>query len=630
MSEPTATTTTATPPTQATRKLRNIAIIAHVDHGKSTLVDHLLRQSGAFRSNQEVVDCIMDSNDLERERGITILAKNCAINYMGTRINIIDTPGHSDFGGEVERVLSMADGVCLLVDAAEGVLPQTKFVLRKAFSHGLKPIVVINKIDRADARPHEVLNQVFDLFVELGATDEQLNFPHVFSIGRQGLAKREMEDEAKDLRPLFELIMSHVPLPAGDETAPLKVQVANIDYNDYVGRIAIGRIDQGSIRAGQTYTMISQDGRRRTERVTKLEIYEGLARKEVQSADCGEIVALSGFEEVHIGDTLAEGENPDPLPPVPIDEPTLTMMFMSNNSPFSGQEGKFVTSRQVRDRLEKEALRNVAMKLEQTAAPDVFKVAGRGLLHLGVLIENMRREGYELQISKPHVILKEQDGRTLEPIEAIAVDVPENFMGKVIELLGTRRCIMENMTQHQGHCHLEFKGPSRGLIGLRNKLLTASRGEAVLHHAFLEYGDYRGPIGGRSTGVTVASESGQVTAFALVNLQDRGEFFVGPGELVYEGQVVGEHCKDTDIAVNVAKAKHLTNMRNANKENVDCLKAKRVFSLEEALEYVEDDELVEATPKSIRLRKRVLLEKMRLKDERERASREKSASEVVA
>ena len=377
--------------------------------------------------------------------------------------------------------------------------------------------------------------------------------------------------------------------------------------------------------SGQTFTMISQDGKRRRERVTKLEVYEGLARKEVQSADVGEIIAWSGFEEVHIGDTLAEGDNPEPLPPVPIDEPTLTMMFMSNNSPFSGQDGKYVTSRQVRDRLEKEALRNVAMRFEQTAAPDVFKVAGRGLLHLGVLIENMRREGYEVQISKPHVILKEVNGKTHEPIESIAVDVPELYMGKCIELLGTRRCVMENMTQHQGHCHLEFKGPSRGLIGLRNKLLTATKGEAVLHHSFLEYGEFRGGMGGRGTGVQVASEAGQVTGFALQNLQDRGEFFVDPGEPVYEGQLVGEHCKENDIAVNVAKAKHLTNMRQANKENLDTLKSKRQFSLEEALEYVEDDELVEVTPKSIRMRKRFLQEKLRMKEERAAKDRETSA-----
>ncbi len=603
-------------PETTERKLRNVAIIAHVDHGKSTLVDHLLRQAGTFRTNQEMVDCVMDSNDLERERGITILAKNCAINFMGTRINIIDTPGHSDFGGEVERVLSMADGVCLLVDAAEGVLPQTKFVLRKAFMHNLKPIVVINKIDRADARPHEVLNQVFDLFVELGANNEQLAFPHVFAVGRQGLAKLEMEHEAKDLRPLFDLIMSHVPPPTGDENAPLKVQVANIDYNDYVGRIGVGRIASGTVRVGENYVMIGQDGRRRTERVRTLEIYEGLGRREVNEASAGEIIAISGFEEVHIGDTLAGGENPEPLPPVPIDEPTLTMMFLANNSPFSGQDGKYVTSRQVGDRLVKESLRNVAMRFEQTDAPDVFKVSGRGLLHLGVLIENMRREGYELQISKPHVITKMVNGQLQEPIEAIAVDVPEEHLGKVIELLGARRCVMDNMSQHAGHCHLEFKGPSRGLIGLRNKLLTVTRGEAVLHHAFLEYGEYRGPLGGRGAGVLVASESGQVTAFSLQNLQDRGEFFVEPGEPVYEGQLAGEHCKESDIAVNVAKAKHLTNIRNSNKEANVTLKAKRLFTLEEALEYIEDDELVEATPKSVRLRKRVLQEKIRLKEER--------------
>jgi GTP-binding protein len=601
----------------AEKKLRNVAIIAHVDHGKTTLVDHLLRQAGTFRSNQEVTDCVMDSNDLERERGITILAKNCAIDYMGTRINIIDTPGHSDFGGEVERVLSMADGVCLLVDAAEGVLPQTKFVLRKAFGYKLRPIVVVNKIDRQDARPHEVLNQIFDLFVECGASNEQLDFPHVFAIGRQGLAKRELEDEATDLRPLFDLIVSYVPEPKGDPDAPLRVQVANIDYNDYVGRIAIGRIVDGTIKVGESYAMISQDGKSRRERITKLQVYQGLGRREVESATAGEIIAYSGFEEVYIGDTLAGGENPEPLKAMPIDEPTLSMMFIANNSPFSGQDGKYVTSRQLRDRLMRESLRNVAMKIEQTDVPDVFKVSGRGLLHLGVLIENMRREGYELQISKPQVIMKEVDGKLLEPLESISVDVPELHVGKVIELLGTRRCVMENMTQHLGQSHLNFKGPSRGLIGLRNKLLTATKGEAVLHHGFAEYGEHRGPIGMRQNGVMVASESGAVTTFALQNLQDRGEFFVEPTEPVYEGQLIGEHCKDNDIAVNVAKTKHLTNIRSANKEATETLKSKRRFSLEEALEYIEDDELVEATPKSIRLRKRVLQEKLRLKEERQ-------------
>ena len=613
------------------RKLRNIAIIAHVDHGKSTLVDHLLRQAGTFRANQDMVDCVMDSNDLERERGITILAKNCTINVdMGTasRSTSSTRQGHSRLRRRSRaHPRRWSTACCLLVDSArKASLPQTKFVLRKAFSHGLKPIVVINKIDRGDARPHEVLNQVFDLFVEVGASDAQLDFPHIFAIGRQGLAKRELEDEAKDLRPLFDLIMSHVPPPTGEDDAPLKVQIANIDYNDYVGRIAIGRITQGRIKTGATYTMIGQDGKRRNERVTKLEIYEGLGRREVKEAGTGEIVALSGFENVNIGDTLAEGDNPDPLPPVPIDEPTLSMMFMSNSSPFSGQEGKYVTSRQVRDRLEKEALKNVAMRFEQTDAPDVFKVSGRGLLHLGVLIENMRREGYELQISKPQVIMKTIDGVLCEPIESVMIDVPETYMGKAIEVLGTRRCVMENMTQHRGHCALVFKGPSRGLIGLRNRLLTATKGEAVLHHSFLEYGEYRGPIGARLNGVMVASEGGQTTAFALQNLQDRGEFFVDPAEPVYEGQVIGEHCKDKDIAVNVAKMKALNNIRSANKEQTATLKGKRLFSLEEALEYIDDDELVEATPKSIRLRKAVLQEKVRLKEGREKSAREEAAT----
>ena len=602
------------------RPLRNIAIIAHVDHGKTTLVDHLLRQAGTFRVNQEVTDCVMDSNDLERERGITILAKNCSLVYGETKINIIDTPGHSDFGGEVERVLKMADGVLLLVDAAEGVLPQTKFVLRKAFLHGLRPIVVVNKIDRGDARPHEVLNQIFDLFVELGASNEQLAFPHVFAAGRLGFAKRELEDESSDLRPLFETILTHVPAPVGDPLAPLRIQVANLDYNDYVGRIAIGRIYQGSIRVGATYTAIAQHGARRQEKVIRLEVFEGLQRKEVREAQAGEIVALSGFAEAHIGDTLCEGEEAEPLAPIPIDEPTLSMLFLSNNSPFSGREGKYVTSRQLKDRLDREALRNVAMRFEDTGEPDKFVVAGRGLLHLGVLIENMRREGFELQIGKPHVITKEVEGKLHEPYETVMVDVPEQFMGKVIELLGNRRCIMEHMSQHAGHCHLEFSGPSRGLIGLRNRLLTATKGEAVLHHSFLEYRESAGDLPERINGALVASDSGRVTGYALLNLQDRGEFFVEPGDEVYEGQLAGEHCKDKDIAVNVCKEKHLTNVRSANKEQTDKLKARRPFSLEEALEYIEEDELVEATPKSIRLRKKLLYERERIRDGREKAS----------
>ncbi|MCW8129212.1 MAG: translational GTPase TypA [Planctomycetota bacterium] len=605
-------------------KHRNIAIIAHVDHGKTTLVDHLLRQAGTFRANQEVTECVMDSNDLERERGITILAKNCAVNYQGTKINIIDTPGHSDFGGEVERVLKMADGAILLVDAAEGVLPQTKFVLRKAFMHGLRPIVVVNKIDRPDARPHEVLDQVFDLFVELGASNEQLAFPHLFAAGRLGYAKKELEDDSKDLRPLFEVILAHVPPPPGDADAPLKIQISNLDYNDFVGRIAIGRIFQGAIRQGQTYTCIAQDGKRRNEKVIKLEVFEGLARREVTEAGTGEIVALSGFEDIFIGDTLVEGENAEPLPPVPIDEPTLSMLFVVNNSPFCGREGKYVTSRQLKDRLDRERLKNVAMRIEALPEPDKFMVFGRGLLHLGVLIETMRREGYELQIGKPHVITKEVDGVLNEPFESVIVDVPEDYMGKVIELLGYRRCVMEHMTQHAGHSHLEFTGPSRGLIGLRNKLLTATKGEAVLHHSFLEFRPWAGELPSRTNAVQVASESGRVTAYALLNLQDRGEFFVEPGDEVYEGQMVGDLGKDKDIAVNVCKEKHLTNIRAASKDATVKLKAKILFTLEEALEYIEEDELVEATPTSIRMRKKQLKERDRIKGLREKQALEEA------
>ncbi len=600
------------------KNIRNVAIIAHVDHGKTTLVDHLLRQAGTFRENQEMVECVMDSNDLERERGITILAKNCALTYQDVKINIIDTPGHADFGGEVERVLKMADGAILLVDAAEGVLPQTKFVLRKAFSHGLRPIVVVNKIDRPDARAHEVLDQVFDLFVELGASNQQLEFPYLFAAGRDGYAKKEMEDENKDLKPLFDLILSHVQEPEGDPAGLLKLQVSNIDYNDYVGRIAVGRIYQGVLKKGETYLTIGQDGSRRKERITKLEVYSGLGRAEVASASAGEIVALSGFAEVNIGDTLCpevDGKE-EALPPVPIDEPTLTMMFVASDSPFSGQEGKFVTSRQLAERLEREARRNVAMRIEPTATPDKFVVAGRGLLHLSILIENMRREGYEVQIGKPHVIMKEIDGKKHEPFEQITVDVPEEHMGKVIELMGYRKCVADHMAQHEGQAHLEFSGPSRGLIGLRNRLLTATKGEAILHHSFLEYREAVGAMAGRANGAQVASDPGQVTAYALMNLQDRGDFFVEPGEKVYEGQVVGEHCKDNDIAVNVAKAKHLTNIRSSTKEQTEKLKGRRKFSLEEALEYIEEDELVEATPQSIRLRKKLLKERDRLKEGR--------------
>jgi GTP-binding protein len=607
-------------PSKEQKRLRNLAIIAHVDHGKTTLVDHLLRQSGAFRQNQEVVECVMDSNELERERGITILAKNCSLRYLEYKINLIDTPGHADFGGEVERVLSMADGCLLLVDAAEGVLPQTKFVLRKAFLHRLRPIVVINKIDRADARPHEVLNQVFDLFVELGASNAQLDFPHLFAAGRLGFAKRELEEESRDLRPLFETILRHVPPPSGDSAKPLRLQVANLEYNDYVGRIAVGRISEGTIRAGASCTAIGQDGSRRTERVVTLEVFESVARQAVETAGAGEIVALSGFSEVHIGDTLCSEPEAQPLPPLPIDEPTLRMVFHANNSPFSGRDGRYVTSTQLKARLQRETLRNVALKVQETEEPDKFVVSGRGLLHLGILVETMRREGFEVQIAKPQVITKPADGKVHEPYETVTVDVPEEFLGKVMELLGARYCQLEHMSQHAGHCHLEFIGPSRGLIGLRNRLLTATRGEAVLHHSFREYREAAGELPRRANGVQVASDSGRVTAYALLNLQDRGEFFVAPGEEVYEGQVVGEHCRDKDIAVNVCKAKHLTNVRTSTKEQTEKLKARRDMSLEEALEYLEEDELAEATPKAVRLRKMLLKERERIRQQREKQS----------
>ncbi|MCZ7644196.1 MAG: translational GTPase TypA [Planctomycetota bacterium] len=604
--------------TPRNEKLRNIAIIAHVDHGKTTLVDHLLRQAGTFRANQEVAECVMDSNDLERERGITILAKNCAIQYGETKINIIDTPGHADFGGEVERVLKMADGCLLLVDAAEGVLPQTKFVLRKAFGHGLRPIVVVNKIDRADARPHEVLDQVFDLFVELQATDQQLDFPYVFAAGRLGFAKLSLEEESQDLKPLFELILKHVPAPAGDAAKPMRLQVSNIDYNDYVGRIAIGRIWEGAIRRGQVYTFISTEGARRRERVVSLQVHEGLGRRDVERAEAGEIVAISGFPDIGIGDSILEREDLEPLPPVPIDEPTLTMVFTTNTSPFSGREGRFVTSRQLEARLERERQRNVAMRIAQLE-PDVWEVAGRGLLHLSVLIETMRREGYEVAIGKPHVIEKEIGGAAHEPFETVTVDVPEAFMGKVMELLGARQCVLEHMSQREGQCHLEFVGPSRGLIGLRSRLLSATKGEAVLHHSYRDFRPVSGELPGRVNGVLAASDTGRVTAYALMNLQDRGEFFVEPGEEVYQGQIVGETGGDKDIAVNVTKEKHLTNIRSSNKEATEKLKTKTSFSLEEALEYIEEDELIEATPKSVRLRKRMLNEKDRLRGSRQKA-----------
>ena len=610
--------------------IRNVAIIAHVDHGKTTLVDALLRQSGNFRESQVAQDTLLDSNPLERERGITILAKNCAINYIdpqtgqATKINLIDTPGHADFGGEVERVLSMADGVFLLVDAAEGPMPQTRFVLKKAFQHELRPIVVINKIDRPDARADEVLNEVFDLFVELGADDETLDFPVLYASGRAGIASWKLEEKGTDIRPVFEALLKHVPAPHGDPDKSLQIQITNILYNDYVGRIGVGRIYNGIIKTGQQVTVVRRDGTQIKAKAQQVQAFEGLGRANVDEARAGDIVALVGLESVDIGDSICDPNNPQPLQATEIEPPTLTMMFSVNDSPFAGKEGKYVTSRNLRERLFKELESNVALKVEETGEKDAFKVSGRGLLHLGILIENMRREGYELSISKPHVIMQRDNdsGALLEPIEYLVVDVPEKNMGGVMELVGNRKGELVRMDNRQGQVHLEFTIPARGLIGLRTRMLTATQGQAIMHHNFHEYAPQRGEVPGRLNGVMVSNIAGSANAYALNNLQDRGVMFVSPGDPVYEGQVVAENARDNDMVVNPTTAKKLTNMRTtASDENI-ILKPPRKMTLEQALEYIEDDELVEATPQSIRLRKAHLKEL-----ERKRAG--KKQAEVV-
>ncbi|MEP9409855.1 MAG: translational GTPase TypA [Candidatus Brocadia sp.] len=593
--------------------IRNVAIIAHVDHGKTTLVDQLLKQSGTFRSNQQIqnVERIMDSNDLERERGITILAKNTAINYKGVKINIIDTPGHADFGGEVERVLKMADGVLLLVDAAEGTMPQTRFVLRKALSYNLRPLVVINKIDRPDARCSEVLNEVFDLFVELNATDEQLDFTVIYASGREGYAKFSLEDDNKDITPLLDTILHYVPKPGGDPNTPLQLQITSLDYNDYVGRIGIGRIFNGSLMAGQQVTRIDKNNKHSVHRVTELFTFSGLGRQSVKSAQAGDIVALTGIEDIDISDTIASVESPQAMPKISIDEPTLSMIFSVNNSPFSGRDGKYVTSRNLRERLYRELRSNVALKVEDTETPDAFRVSGRGLLHLSVLIENMRREGYELQVSKPKVIFKQLEGEKAEPVEYVVIDVPKEYEGQVISMLGARKGEMLSMDTNKDITHFEFKVPSRGLIGLRNRLLSSTRGEAVMYHNFYDYEPYKGDIAHRIQGVLISMSTGEATAYALDGLQDRGIMFVKPGDRVYEGMIVGEHCEQNDITVNVIRAKKATNIRCATAEKGIKLPPPREFSLEMALEYIEDDELVEITPKTFRLRKKLLTENER-------------------
>jgi GTP-binding protein len=596
--------------------LRNVAIIAHVDHGKTTLVDKMVAQSGLLRAHQALPECFLDSNDLERERGITILAKNISVPYKGVKINLIDTPGHADFGGEVERVLNMADGVLLLVDAAEGPMPQTRFVLRKALAADLLPIVVINKTDRPDARSAEVLNLVFDLMVELGANDEQLDFPVLYASGRRGYAVTDPADEPKNLIPLFETILRRIPAPESQPDEPFQLQVTNLEYSEFTGRIAVGRLTRGVLRSGAQARLIKRDGTAENVVIKKLYTYEGLRKEAREMVEGGDICAIEGLPDVDIGDTLADPAKPEAIDHVSVDEPTISMLFQVNDGPFSGQSGKFVTSRQVRDRLMRELLRNVALRVEETDRKDVLRVFGRGVLHLGVLIENMRREGYEFCVGRPKVVFREVDGVKCEPVEAVSVEVPDKHAGKVIEFLGQRRGELVRMETREGHVSLEFRCPSRGLIGIRTKLLNQTQGEAVLHHTFHDYEPDRGPIGGRTQGVMVSIEEGTSNAYAMFKLKDRGPFFVDPAERVYEGMIVGEHCKDNDLEVNVCRAKKLTNIRTTSADEKLLLPPPRRYTVEEAIEYIDDDELVEVTPDAIRMRKMSLRANDRKRDSR--------------
>ncbi|MBQ3726674.1 MAG: translational GTPase TypA [Selenomonadaceae bacterium] len=584
---------------------RNIAIIAHVDHGKTTLVDAMLKQSHIFRKNEQVAERVMDSGDLERERGITILSKNTAIFYKGVKINIVDTPGHADFGGEVERVLNMVDGVLLLVDAFEGPMPQTKYVLRKALEHKLKPIVVINKIDRPEARVDEVYDEVLELFMELDADDEQLDFPVIYTAAKAGIAKKNMEDESRDLQPLMDTILKEIPPPEGELDAPLQLVVTTLEADDYVGKIAIGRVQRGKIKSGETIALMSE-GEVKKAKVGKVFTYDGLNRVETAEAQMGEIVALTGLSEVSIGDTVADAEHPEALPSIRVDEPTLSVTFGVNTSPFAGKEGQFLTSRHIRDRLFKEAQTNVALRVEETDSADVFKVSGRGELHLSILIETMRREGYEMQIGKPEVVYKLIDGQKYEPIENLTVEVSQEYMGTVMESLGRRKAELKNMQNVAGYMRLNFLIPARGLIGFRSELLTSTRGNGIMNHIFHGYEPYKGDIPGRSRGSLVAFEQGETTGYGIFNLQDRGVMFIEPGQKVYEGMIVGENSRDMDIDINPCKQKHQTNIRSSNSDEAIRLVPPRFMSLEQAMEYINDDELVEVTPKSIRLRKVIL------------------------
>ena len=589
------------------KDIRNVAIIAHVDHGKTTLVDAMLRQSGTFRENEQVRERVMDSMDLERERGITIMAKNTAVRFGDVKINIVDTPGHADFGGEVERVLKMVDGVMLLVDAAEGCLPQTRFVLRKALEARLPAIAVVNKIDRQDARPEEVVNEIYELFMDLDASDDQIEFPILYSVSREGTAKNELSQESRDLRPLFDQIVKTIPAPKALRDDSLQLLVANLDYSEYVGRLAIGRIFSGEIAIGDQVAVAKPDGSLQKVRVSQLYVFEGLKREPTQSARFGEIVALAGIDNIEIGDSITSVDSPQPLPSIAVDEPTISMIFGVNNSPFAGTEGRFVTSRQVKERLDKETLGNVAIRVEETDSPEQFKVSGRGELQLSILIEMMRREGYELQVSKPEAITRRVDGRLLEPVEQVVIDCPEEFIGVVTEAVGRRKGQMTKMVNHgTGRVRLEFETPSRGLIGFRNEFLTETKGTGLLNTLFLRWDDWMGPLRGRPTGALVADRMGETTTYALYNLQERGGLFVRPGTKVYEGMIIGENARAVDLDVNAVKEKKLTNMRASTADEAMRLVPPKELSLEQAIEFIADDELVEVTPRTVRLRKRTL------------------------
>ncbi len=596
--------------------IRNIAIIAHVDHGKTTLVDELLKQSGIFRQNEVVQERVMDSNDLEKERGITILSKNTSIHYNGIKINIVDTPGHADFGGEVERILTMVDGVLLLVDAFEGCMPQTRFVLSKALALNKKVLVVINKIDRPGARPAEVIDEVLDLFIELGANDDQLEFPVVYASARDGYSSLDPNVREGDMRPLFEEIIKEIEPPQGDVDAPLQCIFSSLDYDDYIGRIGIGRVKRGRVNVNDKVVLCKQDGTRENVKISRLYQFEGLKRVEVQTAAAGDIICVSGITDLNIGETICDPENVEPLPFVKIDEPTLSMNFMVNDSPFAGQEGKFVTSRNLRDRLFKEVETNVSMRVEETDSTDCFKVSGRGELHLSILIETMRRQGYEFQVSRPQVITKYENGKLMEPIELLIIEVPEEYVGNVMQKIGSRRGELENMgTREGGSTHLEFRIPARGLIGYRSEFLTDTNGNGIMNNLFAGYEEYKGEIQTRERGSIVVHEAGETSAYGLFNTQDRGRLFVGPGVPVYEGMIVGECAKAEDIVCNVCKNKHLTNTRASGSDDALRLVPHTVLSLEQSMEFIGDDELVEITPKSIRLRKKILSKDLRLKQQ---------------